>query len=133
MKTELSILNKRRKTNGIKWRKVAHGNLDITRMWGKGPAPSGTVECRAYNMLNDATCIQYCHGKAENTIRDTLLETLEVSGHVQDRERTRRLGTCRALTYLRGVTQGEQIPAECLSRNVIAYESKYIHGGTLPE
>ena len=22
---------------------------------------------------------------------------------------------------------------ECLSRNVIAYESKYIHGGTLPE
>src|SRR5258708_10186121 len=39
-------------------------------------------------------------------------------------------GTCRAPTYLRGVTQGEQVPAECLSRSVIImYKSKYIHGG----
>src|SRR5260221_11456525 len=39
-------------------------------------------------------------------------------------------GTCRALTYLRGVTQGEWVPAECLSRSVITmYKSKYIHGG----
>ena len=33
--TELSVLNKRRKTNGIKWRKVAHGNPEVTGMWGK--------------------------------------------------------------------------------------------------
>ncbi len=31
-------------------------------------------------------------------------------------------------------TQGEHVPAECLSRNVIGYKLKYIHGGeTLPE
>ena len=34
MKPELSILNKKRKTNGIKWRKVAQGNPDVTRTWG---------------------------------------------------------------------------------------------------
>ena len=34
MNTELSILNKRRKTNGIKWHKVAQGNLEVTRTWG---------------------------------------------------------------------------------------------------
>ena len=38
-------------------------------------------------------------------------------------------GTCGALTYLQGVTQGEWVPAECLSRSVIMYKSKYIHGG----
>ena len=32
--------------------------------------------------------------------------------------------------YLQGVTQGEQVPAECLSRSVIImYKSKYIHKG----
>ena len=71
MNTELSVLNKRRKTNGIKWRKVAQGNPEVTGMWGKGLAPSGTAECRAYNVLNDSTCVQYCRGKAENTVRDT--------------------------------------------------------------
>ena len=35
MKLELSILNKKWKTNGIKWRKVAQGDLDVTRTWGK--------------------------------------------------------------------------------------------------
>ena len=35
MKLELSVLNKKWKTNGIKWRKVAQGNLDITRTWGR--------------------------------------------------------------------------------------------------
>src|SRR5258708_18405708 len=40
------------------------------------------------------------------------------------------LGTCRAPTYLQGVTQGEWVPAECLSRSVITmYKSKYIHRG----
>ena len=34
MKPELSILNKKQKTNRIKWRKVAQGNLDVTGMWG---------------------------------------------------------------------------------------------------
>src|SRR6266436_10086100 len=55
---------------------------------------------------------------------------LSVSGHVQDRECMQRPGTCGAPTYLQGVTQGEQVPAECLSRSVIImYKSKYIHGG----
>src|SRR5258706_3793478 len=56
-----------------------------------------------------------------------------LSGHVQDQEHTQCPGTCGAPTYLQGVTQGEQVPAECLSRSVIMYKSKYIHRGTLPE
>src|SRR5258708_37875995 len=40
-----------------------------------------------------------------------------LSGHVQDWECTKCLGACRAPMYLQGVTQGEWIPAECLSRN----------------
>src|SRR5258707_14462622 len=55
---------------------------------------------------------------------------VSLSGHVQDWECTQCPGTCRALMYLQGVTQGEQVPAECLSRSVIImYKSKYIHGG----
>src|SRR5258706_16346052 len=58
------------------------------------------------------------------------LSFLLLSGCVQDQECTQHLGTCRAPTYLRGVTQGEQVPAECLSRSVIImYKSKYVHGG----
>src|SRR5258705_10091104 len=39
-------------------------------------------------------------------------------------------GTCGALTYLQGGTQGGLGPAECLSRSVIImYKSKYIHKG----
>src|SRR5258708_35902847 len=39
-------------------------------------------------------------------------------------------GTCGALMYLQGVTQGEWVPAECLSRSVIImYKSKYIYRG----
>src|ERR1700746_1854455 len=72
MKPELSVLNRRRKTNGIKRRKVAHGNPDITGTWGKGPAPSGAAERRAYSVLNNTTCVQYGRGKAENTVRDIL-------------------------------------------------------------
>ena len=34
MNTELSVLNKRRKTNGIKQRKVAQGNPEVTGTWG---------------------------------------------------------------------------------------------------
>ena len=30
-------------------------------------------------------------------------------------------------------TQGEWVPAECLSRNVIACTLQYVHGGALPE
>ena len=71
MKPELSILNRGWKTNGIKQHKVAHGNLDITGMWGKGPAPSGAAERRAYNVFNDTACVQHCGGKAENTVCDT--------------------------------------------------------------
>src|SRR6266446_6793010 len=41
----------------------------------------------------------------------------QLSGCIQDQECTQCLGTCRALTYLRGVTQGEWVPAECLSRS----------------
>src|SRR5258708_36104101 len=51
-----------------------------------------------------------------------------VSGCVQDQECTKRLGACRAPTYLRGVTQGEWIPAECLGRNVIACKLGYMGG-----
>ena len=40
-----------------------------------------------------------------------------LSGHIQDWEHTRCLGACRALTDLQGATQGEHVPAECLSRN----------------
>src|SRR6266404_6924864 len=40
-----------------------------------------------------------------------------LSGHVQDQECMRHLGTCGAPMYLQGVTQGEQVPAECLSRS----------------
>src|SRR5258708_37538177 len=55
---------------------------------------------------------------------------VHLSGCVQDWERTRCLGTCGAPTYLQGVTQGEWVPAECLSRSVIRmYKSKYIHEG----
>ena len=35
MKPELSVLNKKQKTNGIKQHKVVQGNLDITGMWGR--------------------------------------------------------------------------------------------------
>src|SRR5258708_2222484 len=57
----------------------------------------------------------------------------ELMGCIQDWEHMQCLGACRAPTYLQGVTQGEQVPAECLSRSVIMYKSKYIHRGTLPE
>src|SRR6266436_3923068 len=40
-----------------------------------------------------------------------------MSGHAQDWECMRCLGTCGAPTYLQGVTQGEWVPAECLSRS----------------
>src|SRR5258706_15003015 len=53
-----------------------------------------------------------------------------VSGRIQDWECMQCLGTCGAPAYLQGVTQGEWVPAECLSRSVIImYKSKYIHGG----
>ena len=57
----------------------------------------------------------------------------DLSGCIQDWECTWHPGTCGAPTYLQGVTQGEWVPAECLSRSVIMYKSKYIHRGTLPE
>ena len=72
MKLELSVLNRGWKTNGIKQHKAAHRNLDITGTWGKGLAPSGMAERRAYSVLNNTTCIQYGHGKAESTIRDSI-------------------------------------------------------------
>src|SRR5258708_30824986 len=54
----------------------------------------------------------------------------QLSGHIQDGEHMQHLGTCRAPTYLQGVTQGEWVPAECLSRSVIIiYKSKYICRG----
>src|SRR5258708_10372578 len=63
-------------------------------------------------------------------VRPLLMHCPRLSGHVQDREHTRRPVTCGALTYLQGVTQGERVPAECLSRSVIImYKSKYIHEG----
>ena len=52
-----------------------------------------------------------------------------LSGHVQDWECTRCPGACRALTDLRRVTQGECVPAEWLSRNVITYRLEYVHEG----
>ena len=45
------------------------------------------------------------------------LSFLLLSGCIQDWECMQRPGTCGALMYLRGVTQGEQVPAECLSRS----------------
>ena len=66
--------------------------------------------------------------------RDPCGSIWSVSGRVQDWERTRRPGTCGAPTYLQGVTQGERIPAECLSRNekkagVSFYSSPAIYNG----
>src|SRR5258708_21262888 len=59
-----------------------------------------------------------------------LMDIWILSGHIQDRECMRCPGTCGAPTYLQGVTQGERVPAECLSRSVIImYKSKYIHRG----
>src|SRR5258708_39173592 len=55
-----------------------------------------------------------------------LLQTL-LSGCIQGQEHTRHPGTCGALMYLQGVTQGEWIPAECLGRNVIACKLGYVH------
>ncbi len=52
-----------------------------------------------------------------------------MSGHVQDWEHARCLGACGALTDLQRATQGEHVPAECLSRNVIMYRLKYVHKG----
>src|SRR6266478_244207 len=63
-------------------------------------------------------------------VRPLLMHCPRLSGHIQDWEHMRRPGTCGAPTYLQGVTQGEWVPAECLSRSVIImYKSKYIHGG----
>src|SRR5260370_31052599 len=62
-----------------------------------------------------------------------LMISYNLSGRIQDRERTQHPGACGALTYLQGVTQGERVPAECLSRSVIMYKSKYIHRGTLSQ
>src|SRR5258708_17018891 len=45
------------------------------------------------------------------------ISLMVLSGHVQDWECTKCPGACRAPTYLQGVNQGEQIPAECLGRN----------------
>ena len=44
-----------------------------------------------------------------------------LSGHVQDWEHMRCPGAFGAPMDLQGSTQGEQVPAECLSRNVILY------------
>src|SRR5258705_10656915 len=53
-----------------------------------------------------------------------------VSGHIQDWECMQHPGTCGVPMYLQGVTQGEWVPAECLSGSVIImYKSKYIHRG----
>ncbi len=52
-----------------------------------------------------------------------------MSGHIQDQECTRCPGACRALADLQRATQGEHVPAECLSRNVILYKLKYVHKG----
>ncbi len=43
--------------------------------------------------------------------------TRVMSGCIQDWEHTRHLGACGALTDLQKGTQGEHVPAECLSRN----------------
>src|SRR5260370_928081 len=51
-----------------------------------------------------------------------------LSGRVQDQECMWHPGTCGAPMYLQGVTQGEWVPAECLSRSVIMYKS-YTQGG----
>src|SRR5258708_23792768 len=69
-------------------------------------------------------------GSPKQEVFDSLKKAITLSGRIQDWECMRCPGTCGAPTYLQGVTQGEQVPAECLSRSVIImYKSKYIHGG----
>src|SRR5258705_10185126 len=63
-------------------------------------------------------------------LKDRNCFCMHLSGHIQDWECTQHPGTCGAPMYLQGVTQGERVPAECLSRSVIImYKSKYIHEG----
>ena len=71
---ELSVLNKRRKTNRIKWRKVAHGNPDITGTWGKGPATSdkATAWRNAHPAWQPKVCNSVGHGNTGITGRDRL-------------------------------------------------------------
>src|SRR5258708_37231965 len=100
------------------------------RAWPKGGALSQLV-------MGDVTC-HTCHGCMMD-FRPILGNPMgvthvtspgHVSGCIQDWEHMQCPGTCGALMYLQGVTQGEQVPAECLSRSVIImYKSKYIHGG----
>src|SRR5258708_4294612 len=77
----------------------------------------------------DSTCYATPHCPLHPHLRTCCL-CLFVSGRIQDQEHTWHTGTCRAPMYLQGVTQGEWVPAECLSRSVIImYKSKYIHRG----
>ncbi len=52
-----------------------------------------------------------------------------MSGCIQDQEHTRHLGACGAPMDLQVATQGEHVPAECLSWSVTLYKSKYVHEG----
>ena len=52
MKMELSVLNKKRKTNGIKWHKVVHGNPDIAGTWGRVRSD------KRHGYSLGATCVQ---------------------------------------------------------------------------
>src|SRR5258708_34350853 len=93
----------------------------------------------AWPLCDRKGCIPHCHQTPPVTMQTRNPQrgqaiygpaSWSVSGRVQDWERMRCPGTCGALTYLQGVTQGEWVPAECLSRSVIImYKSKYIHGG----
>src|SRR5258708_35537166 len=53
----------------------------------------------------------------ENGLATSSCHLWFLSGCVQDWEHTRHLGACRAPMDLQEGTQGEHIPAECLSRN----------------
>ncbi len=75
--------------------------------------------------------ILYCHPASLALITKWVncIRIAWLSGHIQDQEHTRHPGACRALMDQWRATQGECVPAECLSRNVIMYGLKYVHGG----
>src|SRR5258708_38902404 len=120
---------------------MERGYLGRLQRWGLGSAGlrwrwrltmASKLGLESHNLCCQLADVLFCGHARELAWGLQGLSFLLLSGCVQGQECTRCLGTCRALTYLQGVTQGEWIPAECLGRNVIACKLGYVHRGTLP-
>ncbi len=92
--------------------------------------PAPTHWCRVWEYWNSTLVTVNDNNRCWHGVRQWWCgPSRPLSGCVQDWECTRHLGTCGALTDLWVATQGECVPAECLSRNVITHRLKYVHGG----